>query len=51
LVPVGDIDTVVARARDFLRAPPPVPDNQPFTLQRMTDATLAVYEELVDVPS
>jgi len=50
LVPVGDIDTVVARARDFLRAPPPVPDNQPFTLQRMTDATLAVYEELSTSP-
>jgi hypothetical protein len=39
----------VARARDFLRAPPPVPPGQPFTLQRMTDATLAVYRELLDV--
>ena len=50
LVPLGDIEAVVARTRDFLRAPPPVPPDQPFTLQRMTDATLAVYQELVDSP-
>jgi glycosyltransferase involved in cell wall biosynthesis len=50
LVPVGDIDAVVARTCEFLRAAPPVPPNQPFTLQRMTDATLAVYRELVELP-
>lgn len=50
LVPVGDIDAVVARTREFLRAAPPVPPDQPFTLQRMTDATLAVYRELVESP-
>ena len=46
LVPLGDIDAVVARTREFLCAASPVPPDQPFTLQRMTDATLAVYEEL-----
>jgi len=50
LVPVGDIDAVVARTREFLRAAPPVPPDQPFTLKRMTDATLAVYRELVESP-
>jgi len=50
LVPLGDMDALVARTREFLRAAPPVPPNQPFTLQRMTDATLAVYQELVDSP-
>lgn len=50
LVPVGDIDAVVARTREFLRAAPLVPPDQPFTLQRMTDATLAVYQELVESP-
>jgi glycosyltransferase involved in cell wall biosynthesis len=50
LVPLGDVDAVVARTRGFLGAAPPVPPDQPFTLQRMTDATLALYEELVDAP-
>jgi len=50
LVPLGDIDAVVGRTREFLRNPPPVPPDQPFTLQRMTDSTLAVYEELVLAP-
>jgi len=50
LVPPGDIDALVARSLDFLRAAPPVPPDQPFTLQRMTDATLQVYHELVESP-
>jgi len=50
LVPLGDLDALAARTREFLRAAPPVPPDQPFTLQRMTDATLTVYQELVDSP-
>ncbi len=50
LVPLGDIDALAAKTRHFLRAAPPVPPDQPFTLQRMTDATLEVYEELVESP-
>jgi len=50
LVEAGDVDGLVATTRRFLRAAPPVPPDQPFTLQRMTDATLAVYQELVDSP-
>jgi len=50
LVPLGDLDALVGKTREFLRAAPPVPPDQPFTLQRMTDATLAVYQELVDSP-
>lgn len=50
LVVVGDIDAVVERTREFLRDPPSVQPGQPFTLQRMTDSTLAVYEELVGAP-
>jgi glycosyltransferase involved in cell wall biosynthesis len=50
LVALGDVDAVVTRTREFLRSAPPVPPDQPFTLQRMTDATLAVYEELVNSP-
>jgi len=50
LVPMADIDALAAKTREFLRAAPPVPPDQPFTLQRMTDATLAVYQELVESP-
>ena len=50
LVPLGDMDALVAKTRAFLKSPPPVPPGQPFTLQRMTDATLALYQELVASP-
>ena len=50
LVPLGDMEALAAKTLEFIRAAPPVPPEQPFTLQRMTDATLAVYEELVNSP-
>ncbi len=50
LVEPGDVAGLVATTQRFLRDPPLVPPDQPFTLQRMTDATLAVYEELVNSP-
>lgn len=50
LVPMGDIDALSAKTREFLGSAPHVPPDQPFTLQRMTDATLAVYQELVESP-
>lgn len=46
-VPVGDRNAVVQRLREWYSAPPPVPAEQPFTLDRMLDATLKVYEEAV----
>jgi glycosyltransferase involved in cell wall biosynthesis len=50
LVPLGNMDALVAKTLAFLNTPPPVPPDQPFTLQRMTDATLALYQELVESP-
>lgn len=46
LVPVGDITAAAQRTAAFLAACPPVPREQPFTLQRLQSATLQVYEEL-----
>ena len=46
LVPPGDPAAAAARVREFLDRPPAVPAAHPFTLQRMLDATLAVYQEL-----
>jgi glycosyltransferase involved in cell wall biosynthesis len=46
LVPALDIDAAVRRAIEFLRSPPQVPDNNPFTLSSMLDSTLNVYQDL-----
>ncbi len=45
LVPLRDIDAAAAATARFLDAPPAVPDEHPYTLARMQDATLAVYAE------
>ena len=47
LVPVGDIDAVVQRIVDWGHAPPAVGASQAFTLQRMQQATLDVYAEMM----
>lgn len=49
-VPVGDKQAVVQRIMQWYERPVRVPDAHPFTLQRMLDATLAVYAELADAP-
>lgn len=41
-----DMDSLVQRASALLRQPPEPPATMPYTLQRMQDATLAVYDEL-----
>lgn len=41
----GDAAAAAARAAEFRQQRPIVPDRNPFTLQRMLDATLAVYVE------
>lgn len=41
-----DMQTLAARATDWLRARPEVPVFQPFTLRAMQEATLAVYDEV-----
>ena len=46
-VPVGDRERVVERLQAWYRTPPRVPDQQPFTLDRMLAATLEVYREVV----
>jgi glycosyltransferase involved in cell wall biosynthesis len=43
---VGDWQAGAEKAAAWLDAPPDVPGDQPFTLARMLDATLAVYREL-----
>ncbi len=45
-VPPGDTTAATTRLREFLAHPPAVPATHPFTLQRMLDSTLAVYQEL-----
>src|SRR3569833_2437060 len=42
-VPVGEREQVVARLREWRRAPPAVPVEQPFALHRMLNSTLEVY--------
>lgn len=49
-VPVGDVGAVAALSERWLDQPPDVPREQPFTLARMLDATLAVYQELAEPP-
>jgi len=43
-----DIDALVARAANWLATPPQPAPFQPFTLDAMQQATLAVYRELAD---
>ncbi|HEY9198153.1 MAG TPA: glycosyltransferase family 4 protein [Gammaproteobacteria bacterium] len=45
-VPVGDLDELTARVAGFLGKTPHVPGGQPFTLQRMLDSTLNLYQDL-----
>ncbi|MBK6743205.1 MAG: glycosyltransferase family 4 protein [Hydrogenophilales bacterium] len=47
-VALGDWRGAADKAAVWLDAPPRVADSHPFTLARMLDATLAVYEELVN---
>lgn len=47
-VPVGELATLADRVTALLDAPPPPPDSIPYTLQSMQDATLRLYEHLLD---
>ena len=49
-VPVGDIQQAARKTLRWLEAPPDVPKQNPFTLERMLTATLDVYAELVRAP-
>lgn len=44
-VATGNIERVTELAQTWLAKPPAVPHDHPFTLTRMLDATLAVYQE------
>jgi len=46
LIPKCDIESAVAQIGRFLDSVVIVPDNNPYTLQRMQDSTLALYEDL-----
>jgi len=45
-IPLGDINSLETLAAEWVETPPQVPQSHVFTLQRMLDSTLAVYEEL-----
>ncbi len=45
-IPVGDVGQAADLVRRWLPEPPPVPQTQPFTLERMLNDTLNVYLEL-----
>ncbi len=45
-VSVNDLDALTARAMAFLDKPPHVPDSKEYTLQRMLDETLGLYQSL-----
>ena len=45
LVEPGNTDAAAAKVLDFLKAPAPIAPNRSFTLERMLDKTLALYEE------
>lgn len=45
-IPVGDIGAAAERVRQWLTAPPAVPAEHPFTLQRMLEKTLEIYLQL-----
>ena len=46
-IPPGDTASAVKTLRQFLETRPSVPDRHPFTLQRMLDQTVEVYQELL----
>jgi glycosyltransferase involved in cell wall biosynthesis len=46
-VPPGDRAAMAALLARWYEVPPPVPEEHPFTLSRMLDATLAVYSQLM----
>ena len=46
LVPLGDTGALQQRVVDFITSAPPVPREHPFSLQRMLDETLDLYESL-----
>lgn len=49
-IPPGDPAAAAATVRRFLEQPPAVPPGHPFTLQRMLDQTVEVYQELLASP-
>lgn len=49
-VPAGDPVAMSEKLASWYPTPPPVPDQNPFTLDRMLDATLDVYRELLASP-
>jgi len=46
LLPALDPESALPVIRQLLDEPPPVPTDNPFTLRRMLDGTLEVYDEL-----
>ena len=46
-VPVGDIQKATETVESFLRTPPAIATEHPFTLDQMQQSTLALYEELI----
>ncbi len=51
LVTPSDTEAVVKKVLEFHDAMPLVPEDNPFTLQRMLDSTLDLYLELVSKQS
>jgi glycosyltransferase involved in cell wall biosynthesis len=46
LIPTGEAGPLLERSLRFLQNPPHVPREQPYTLQAMLDAKLALYEQM-----
>ena len=46
-IPVGDLERATQTVVDFLRTPPTIATEHPFTLDQMQRSTLTVYEELL----
>jgi len=44
LIPANNIDAAIQLTNTFVERAPSVPDNNPYTLQRMLDSTIALYE-------
>jgi len=49
-IPVGDVQQAARKTLRWLDAPPDVPKQNPFTLERMLTATLDVYSKLARAP-